>query len=113
MPTDLYTGASSIRSFTCAEAELHRPSLPAVSTKNLFLCDKKARASFWCNACENHELDELSSQLGWLICDLARRKPDASARHDRGAVTMMEAINDTNRQVELWIDCKSGTVNIF
>ena len=29
--------------FTCAEAELHRPQTSAVSTKNLFLCDKKAR----------------------------------------------------------------------
>jgi hypothetical protein len=27
--------------FTCAEAELHRPKVDAVSTKNLFLCDKK------------------------------------------------------------------------
>ena len=32
--------------FTCAEAELHRSKVPAVSTKNLFLCDKKARRFF-------------------------------------------------------------------
>ena len=39
--------------FTCAEAEVHRPDLPAISTKNLFLCDKKARRFFLVvTACE-------------------------------------------------------------
>ncbi len=32
--------------FTCAEAEHYRPKTPATSTKNLFLCDKKARRFF-------------------------------------------------------------------
>ena len=29
--------------FTCAEADLHHAGVDAVSTKNLFLCDKKGR----------------------------------------------------------------------
>ena len=52
--------------FTCEEAELHRPKLPAVSTKNLFLCDKKKRHFFLVvTACEKTvRLDGLSTQLG-------------------------------------------------
>lgn len=32
--------------FTCAEAELHRPPMPATSTKNLLLADKKGSPFF-------------------------------------------------------------------
>jgi len=30
--------------FTCAEADAHHTGIDAVSTKNLFLCDKKAHS---------------------------------------------------------------------
>ncbi len=33
--------------FTCAEADLYHSDIAAVSTKNLFLCDKKGRRFFW------------------------------------------------------------------
>ena len=51
--------------FTCAEAEQHRPQGPATSTKNLFLCDKKARRFFLVvTSCEkNVKLDFLAAQL--------------------------------------------------
>src|ERR1044072_6800046 len=51
---------------TCAEAEIHRPAVPAVSTKNLFLCDKKARRFFLAvTSCEKTvKLDSLAGQLG-------------------------------------------------
>jgi Ala-tRNA(Pro) deacylase len=51
--------------FTCAESELHRPAVPAVSTKNLFLCDKKARRFFLAvTSCEKTvKLDTLATQL--------------------------------------------------
>src|SRR5512138_2363640 len=78
--------------FTCAEAELHRPSLPAVSTKNLFLCDKKARRFFLVvTACEKTvKLDELSAQLG--AAHLRFSSEENLLRLlvvTRGAVTMM------------------------
>lgn len=93
--------------FTCAEAELHRPSLPAVSTKNLFLCDKKARRFFLAvTACEKTvKLDELSAQLG--VAHLRFGSEENLLRLlgvTRGAVTMMGLINDTGCQVELWLD---------
>jgi len=93
--------------FTCAEAELHRPDVPAVSTKNLFLCDKKARRFFLVvTACEKTvKLDALSAQLG--VPHLRFGSEENLLRLlgvTRGAVTMMGLINDTERKVELWID---------
>lgn len=93
--------------FTCAEAEAHRPSLPAVSTKNLFLCDKKARHFFLVvTTCEKTmKLDELSAQLGTAHLRFGSEENLLRLLGvTRGAVTMMGLINDTGRQVELWID---------
>ena len=47
--------------FTCAEADLHHAGVDAVSTKNLFLCDKKGRRFFLAvTACEKTvKLDSL------------------------------------------------------
>jgi Ala-tRNA(Pro) deacylase len=93
--------------FTCAEAELHRPDVPAVSTKNLFLCDKKARRFFLAvTACEKTvKLDALALRLG--VANL-RFGSEENLYHllgvTRGAVTMMGLANDTGQQVELWID---------
>src|SRR5512138_2501902 len=83
--------------FTCAEAELHRPDLPAVSTKNLFLCDKKARRFFLAvTACEKTvKLDALASQLG--VANLRFASEENLYRLlgvTRGAVTMMGLAND-------------------
>lgn len=93
--------------FTCAEAELHRPSLPAVSTKNLFLCDKKARRFFLVvTACEKTlKLDQLPAQLG--VAHVRFGSEENLLRLlglTRGAVTMMGLANDTEHHVELWID---------
>lgn len=95
--------------FTCAEAELHRPDLPAISTKNLFLCDKKARRFFLVvTACERTvNLNQLSSQLG--VAYLRFGSEENLMRLlgvTRGAVTMMSLANDTEHQVELWIDAQ-------
>ena len=93
--------------FTCAEAEAHRPTLEAVSTKNLFLCDKKARRFFLAvTACEKTvELDALAAQLG--VSYLRFGSEENLMRLlgvTRGSVTMMGLANDTEHKVELWID---------
>ena len=93
--------------FTCAEAELHRPKQLAVSTKNLFLCDKKARHFFLVvTACEKTmNLEDLSPQLG--VAHLRFGSEENLMRLlgvARGSVTMMGLANDTEHQVELWID---------
>ena len=95
--------------FTCAEAELHRPDVPAVSTKNLFLCDKKARQFFLAvTACEKTvKLDALASQLG--VPHLRFGSEENLMRLlgvTRGSVTMMGLANDVEHNVELWIDAE-------
>ncbi|MBN1452144.1 MAG: prolyl-tRNA synthetase associated domain-containing protein [Anaerolineales bacterium] len=93
--------------FTCAEAALHRPDMPAVSTKNLFLCDKKKRHYFLVvTDCEKTvRLDDLKAQLGvshlrfGSETDLMRL---LGVGH--GSVTMMGLVNDTEHKIKLWID---------
>ena len=102
--------------FTCAEAELHRPGVPAVSTKNLFLCDKKARRFFLAvTACEKSvKLDALAAQL--QVTNLRFASED-NLRHylgvTRGAVTMMGLANDSEHRVELWIDAEIWKAEYF
>ena len=52
--------------FTCEEADLHHSGIEAISTKNLFLCDKKGRRFFLVvTSCEKTvNLESLSLQLG-------------------------------------------------
>jgi Ala-tRNA(Pro) deacylase len=102
--------------FTCAEAELYRPAVQAASTKNLFLCDKKARRFFLAvTACEKRiMLDELALQLG--VPHLRFGSEDNLMRLlgvGRGAVTMMGLANDTEQRVELWIDADIWEADAF
>jgi Ala-tRNA(Pro) deacylase len=98
--------------FTCAEAELHRPTLgalPAVSTKNLFLCDKKARRFFLAvTACEKSlDLSQLARQLD--VAHLRFGSEENLGRLlgvTRGSVTALGLVNDLEHQVELWIDAE-------
>jgi len=81
--------------------------MPAISTKNLFLCDKKARRFFLAvTACEKTvKLDALASQLG--VAHLRFGSEENLTRLlgvTRGSVTMMGLANDTDHKVELWID---------
>jgi Ala-tRNA(Pro) deacylase len=102
--------------FTCAESELHRPKAPAVSTKNLFLCDKKARRFFLAvTACEKTvKLDALALQLG--VANLRFSSEENLQRLlgvTRGSVTMMGLANDREHQVELWIDAEIWQADYF
>jgi Ala-tRNA(Pro) deacylase len=93
--------------FTCEESALHRPEMPAISTKNLFLCDKKARRFFLVvTACEKTvNLDALAEQIG--VPSLRFASEENLYRLlgvTRGSVTMMGLVNDPGHAVELWID---------
>ena len=95
--------------FTCAEAEWHRPDAPAVSTKNLFLCDKKARRFFLAvTRCEKTvKLDNLAKQLSVASLRFAsEEKLGRILGVTRGAVTMMGLANDTEHIAELWVDAE-------
>lgn len=93
--------------FTCAEAEAHHAGIEAVSTKNLFLCDKKKRNYFLVvTDCERTvRLDDLKENLG--VSHLRFGSEDDLMRLlgvGRGSVTMMGLVNDSELNVALWID---------
>jgi Ala-tRNA(Pro) deacylase len=102
--------------FTCEEAEAHRPSVPATSTKNLFLCDKKARRFFLAvtSCAKTVKLDALAAQLG---VPNVRFASEANLLRllgvTRGAVTMMGLANDAEHIVELWIDAEIWQSEFF
>jgi len=93
--------------FTCDEAEAYHTGLQAVSTKNLFLCDKKKRHYFLVvTSCEKTvRLDDLKERLN--VSHLRFGSEDDLMRLlgvERGSVTMMGLVNDTEHKVALWID---------
>lgn len=93
--------------FTCEEADLHHAGITAVSTKNLFLCDKKGRRFILAvTSCQKTvNLEGLSAQLG--SAHLRFGSEDNLLRLlgvTRGSVTMMALSNDAEHQVELWVD---------
>jgi len=95
--------------FTCEEADQHRPDVPAVSTKNLFLCDKKKRRYFLAvTSCEKTvRLDTLAAQVG--VTNIRFGSETDLMRLlgvTRGSVTMMGLVHDTEHKVELWMDAE-------
>lgn len=93
--------------FTCEEADRYKPQGSAVSTKNLFLCDKKARRFLLAvTSCERTvQLDRLAEQIG--VGHLRFGSEENLMRLlgvTRGSVTMMGLVHDEAHQVELWID---------
>ncbi|MCX6081636.1 MAG: prolyl-tRNA synthetase associated domain-containing protein [Chloroflexi bacterium] len=102
--------------FTCAEAELHRSQQPAVSTKNLFLCDKKGRRFFLVvTACEKTmDLLSLGEQIGVPRLRFASEENLARLLGvTRGSVTMLGLVNDNEHQVELWLDAEIWEEELF
>lgn len=96
--------------FTCEEADSHDLGVEAVHTKNLFLCDKKGRRFFLAvTACEKTvNLSELAVKFG--VSHLRFASEENLIRLlgvTRGSVTMMGLVNDSEHQVELWVD---GTI---
>ena len=97
--------------FTCEEAERLRPksevSDRAVSTKNLFLSDKKGRRNFLVvTDCEKRlDLKQLAERIG--VKKLRFGSEGRLQSHlgvGRGAVTVLGLINDSEHRVELWVD---------
>jgi Ala-tRNA(Pro) deacylase len=102
--------------YTCAEAEHLRPDIAAVSTKNLFLCDKKGRNFYLAvTACEKSmDFKQLAEQLG--VSKLRFGSEENLERLlgvSRGAVTILGLLNDVEHRVELWIDAEVWTGENF
>ena len=102
--------------FTCAESEIHRPSLHAVSTKNLFLCDKKSQHFYLVvTACEKTiNFDHLVQQLNVRKLKFGSQENlERQLGVTRGSVTIMGLVNDTEHQVELWLDAEIWNQETF
>jgi Ala-tRNA(Pro) deacylase len=92
--------------FTCEEAEKLRPKIDAVSTKNLFLCDKKARNFYLVvtNCNNNIDIKKLAVQLGVSKLRFASEENLSTLLGvGRGAVTVLGLVNDLKHRVALWI----------
>lgn len=95
--------------FTCEQAQRLRPDLPAVSTKNLFLCDKKARRFFLVmTACEKRmDFKILAEQIGVPKLRFgAEDNLNQLLGVTRGAVTVLGLVNDIDQRVSLWVDAE-------
>ena len=102
--------------YTCAEAELHRPALAAVSTKNLFLCDKKGKRFYLvATACEKTmDFKNLSERLNIPKLRFGSEiNLERLLGVTRGSVTMLGLANDTSHQVELWVDSEIWKEDTF
>lgn len=111
-----YTRLEHPAVFTCEEAGQYHTGVDAISTKNLFLCDKKARRFFLavtsCN--KTVKLDSLAEQLG--VPHLRFGSEENLMRLlgvTRGSVTMMGLANDTEHEVELWLDAEIWQGEVF
>jgi Ala-tRNA(Pro) deacylase len=102
--------------YSCAEAERLRPNITALSTKNLFLCDKKGRKFYLAvTACEkNMDFKQLADQFG---VPRLRFSPKEDLERllgvNHGAVTMLGLVNDLDHQVELWIEAQTWSGENF
>jgi Ala-tRNA(Pro) deacylase len=81
--------------------------MEAISTKNLFLCDKKGRNFYLAvTGCEKSvDFKQLAEQFG--VAKLRFGSEENLERLlgvSRGAVTMLGLVNDVEQRVELWID---------
>jgi Ala-tRNA(Pro) deacylase len=92
--------------YTCEQAELFRPVLPGVSTKNLFLRDEKRRYFLAMTACEKRlDLKQLGRQAGAPKLNLASaEKLMELLGVTPGAVTVLGLVNDVEHTVTLWVD---------
>ena len=92
--------------YTCEQAEQYRPVLPGVSTKNLFLRDKKRCFYLLMTACEKQvDLKQLGIQQEAAKLHFG----DEGSLQDLlgvtpGAVSVLGLVNDRSHQVKLWVD---------
>ncbi len=92
--------------FTCEQADVYRPPMPAVHTKNLFLRDKHSRFYLLMTACAKRvDMKALGQSLG-------ASKLHFSAEQELfemlglapGAVSVLGVVNDASQRVRLLID---------
>jgi Ala-tRNA(Pro) deacylase len=92
--------------YTCEEAERLRPKSQGVSTKNLFLRDKRGVYYLVMTDCEKRvDLKKLEKQLGAPKLHFgSEEKLRELLGLTRGAVTVLGLVNDVEHHVHLLVD---------
>jgi Ala-tRNA(Pro) deacylase len=93
--------------FTCEEERIHVPESGAARTKNLFLRDRRARRHLLLvtTCASSVSIPDFAELAG--ADRLSFASPERLQRYlgvDPGSVTVLGLVNDTDRQVELFID---------
>ncbi len=92
--------------YTCEQAERLRPKTQGVSTKNLFLADKK-QANFYLVmvACEKRlDIKQLRQLLGSKLHFGSSARLHEFLGVTPGAVTVLGLVNDADQRVALFVD---------
>ena len=95
--------------FTCEQADLYRPPMPAVHTKNLFLRDRHAsRFYLLMTACAKRvDMKAVGQSLGVSKLHFASEQQLFDVLGlSPGAVTVLAVANDAALQVQLLIDAE-------
>ncbi|UJF18343.1 prolyl-tRNA synthetase associated domain-containing protein [Vibrio sp. SS-MA-C1-2] len=93
--------------YTCDQANELGLDIPGISTKNLFLKDRKGRNHFLVVMSDNKELklNLLSEQLGVNKLSFASsERLDKYLASKPGSVSILDILSDPNHEVELIID---------
>ena len=93
--------------FTVEESKIHSPQINGVSTKNLFLRDKKGSRHFLITLPEDKKIDlkVLSNKLESSRLSFASpERLNKYLRIEPGAVSLLALTNDTDKNVEVYID---------
>jgi Ala-tRNA(Pro) deacylase len=101
--------------YTCEEAERFRPKSEGVSTKNLFLRDKRGTFYLVMTDCNKRvDLKSLAQQIGAPKLHFGSEgKLMELLGLTRGAVTVLGLVNDDNQQVHLLIDSEIWDYDAF
>ncbi|HSR50013.1 MAG TPA: prolyl-tRNA synthetase associated domain-containing protein [Acidobacteriota bacterium] len=93
--------------YTVEQVEEVIPDLPGAKTKNLFLRDRKGRRHFLIVVAARKRVDLKACAQDLGAGKLSFASEERLRKHlgvDAGAVTLLALINDSERQVEVFID---------
>lgn len=100
--------------YTCEEARRLIPDLPGVSTKSLFVRDKKGKRHFLV-VVPDHKSVDLRALEKYLGCSkLSMGSPDRLMEHlgiEPGSVSILATVNDGAGRVEVVIDAQIWSAN--
>ena len=93
--------------FTVKEAKLLSPKLAGAATKNIFLRDKKGSRHFLVTVPQDKQMDLKALSLALDSSRLSFGSPESLKTHlgiEPGSVSLLALVNDTENNVEVFID---------